>query len=308
MTHDNIVSAAAYLFAKGNDGEWCVLCGKRSGNSIRHQGGLFDVPVGMREEGESILETALREVLEETGISLRPTDIRFVEKQRWGQGKVGSNFIGIFEQCLSIGRGDFEHELFKWIPIDSVGQYQWAFDMGSKIMELFNRFVNNQQLNENISKKKMKRIRLTESDLHKIVANSVKKVLSELKWTTYADAAKEADNRGNKDLAKRFRDHIYDTSARKKVYNGTTGAYDTASIDFDDKNNPYPAGYSRDILGNYTDVEGFGDEAGQYHTSRISQTDEPYYDGYGTLDVFNPDIKSHYSELERQAREYNDKV
>ena len=37
-----------------------------------------------------------------------------------------------------------------------------------------------------------KLIRLTESDLHKIVKESVNKVLTELDWRTYANAAKKA--------------------------------------------------------------------------------------------------------------------
>ena len=36
-------------------------------------------------------------------------------------------------------------------------------------------------------------IKITESDLHKIVKESVNKVLTELDWRTYANAAKKRD-------------------------------------------------------------------------------------------------------------------
>lgn len=38
-----------------------------------------------------------------------------------------------------------------------------------------------------------KRVRLTESELQNIIGNSVKKIISELKWQTYANAAKKGD-------------------------------------------------------------------------------------------------------------------
>jgi len=40
-----------------------------------------------------------------------------------------------------------------------------------------------------------KLIRLTESDLHKIVKESVNKVLTELDWKTYASAANKSNRR-----------------------------------------------------------------------------------------------------------------
>lgn len=41
------------------------------------------------------------------------------------------------------------------------------------------------------------RVRLTESDLHRIIKESVKKVLSEADWKTFANAEKEARKRGD---------------------------------------------------------------------------------------------------------------
>ena len=143
--NDNIVSAACFLFAKDDNGEWCVLCGRRSGRSREHQGGFFDVPTGMREQGESITQTALRETFEEAGIRLSSSDIKFIEEQPWGNGNIGSNFLGIFEKCLPIGRGDFEHDFFKWIHVEDVGKYRWAYGMGDKIIDLFTRFVEREE-------------------------------------------------------------------------------------------------------------------------------------------------------------------
>ena len=47
-----------------------------------------------------------------------------------------------------------------------------------------------------------KLIRLTESDLHKIVKESVNRVLTELDWRTYANAAKKSKERASDDWEK----------------------------------------------------------------------------------------------------------
>lgn len=150
----DIISAAVYLFAKNENGEWCVLCGKRSGSDPRHCGGMFDVPCGLRELGESLTENALRELDEETGIRLSPNEIKFVEKQPWGNGNNGSNFIGILDRCIEPSGWDWEHEIVQWLPIKELDRVQWAYGMGDKAAELFAKFVKSDMtINENTLRK-----------------------------------------------------------------------------------------------------------------------------------------------------------
>lgn len=163
----NIVSAAAYIFAKNTNGEWCVLCGKRSGNNPHHQGGLYDVPVGMREYNEDIADTARRETYEEAGINIPKNQFRFIEEQPWGNGvNVGSNFLVILDSCLPIGKGDWEHEGFMWLPVNQVGQYSWAYGMGSVIVKFYKQFVDQKQ-----------RPTISESKLRQIVENTIRELL-----------------------------------------------------------------------------------------------------------------------------------
>ena len=137
----DIISSAVYLFSKNEDGEWCVLCGKRSGNDPRHAGGLFGVPCGMRDFGESPGDTAIREVEEETGIKLAIGDIRFIERQPWGNGNVGANFYGVLGNCVEPSGGDWENEFFTWLPVSKVGDISWAYGMGEKVLEIFEKHV-----------------------------------------------------------------------------------------------------------------------------------------------------------------------
>ena len=105
--------------------------------------------------------------------------------------------------------------------------------------------------NTNMNKKL---IRLTESDLHRIVKESVNKILTELDWKTYANAARKrygnayADNSGRatnrQELEKGNQLSQAANNAFQKQHGGTTinrasqpqqaGYYDPAKKDYQD--------------------------------------------------------------------------
>jgi len=69
---------------------------------------------------------------------------------------------------------------------------------------------------------KNKLIRLTEGDLHRIVKESVNKVLTELDWKTYANAAKKSKKMGRNAYAGDF------YKAARNAYDSKYGVnYDT---------------------------------------------------------------------------------
>lgn len=118
-----------------------------------------------------------------------------------------------------------------------------------------------QQLNCNTYMNK-KLIRLTESDLHKVIKESVNKVLTELDWKTYAHAAKKAREQG--------RDSKWDFDraterALDKQYGGhhLVGTENETYQDFHTYNdNPFSTHYDRawrpleghEDFGSYADV------------------------------------------------------
>lgn len=135
---DNFVSAATYIFCKNDEGQMCALAGRRRGN---YGGGLFNVPVGMRElYDNSIVDTAVREVEEETNLSLQPNLFHFVNGEEWGKNKVGANFIVRLNGTTSsynVGNGDGENDKFMWFPLDKVNNVQWAYNMGNTIIKMY---------------------------------------------------------------------------------------------------------------------------------------------------------------------------
>lgn len=66
-----------------------------------------------------------------------------------------------------------------------------------------------------------KRIKLTESDLHNIIKESVKNILTELDWRTYANAMKKAEDDKRPFLAKNL---------WKKIHRLQSDEYDGTSI------------------------------------------------------------------------------
>lgn len=137
----NIVSCAVYIFSNIN-GVVSILAGRRSTEMSgwqQHNGGLFNVPVGMKENGESDVECAVREVKEETGISLNANSLKDAGIEMWGPGKYGRNFIVKCNGNLNIGDGDGENERFMWIPLDKVDSVRWAFNMGNTVKQMANK-------------------------------------------------------------------------------------------------------------------------------------------------------------------------
>ena len=104
------------------------------------------MPVGKTEFGESPINTAQREIDEETGVKISPNKLKFVNTEKWndrnGIERTGVNFIAVLDQCQNIGSHDWEHENVEWIPIEEVKNYSWAFNMDKTLISFFKRFVN----------------------------------------------------------------------------------------------------------------------------------------------------------------------
>ena len=130
--------------------------------------------MGMVEPEENPYDATVRECFEETGIKLPKHKVVSYDTETYQmQGKqyTGANFYAVLDGTINeypIGEGDGENEKFIWLPLSKIKTIPWAFGTGSKIKEILNKL--------NIRTKE-KTIKLTESDLKKVISESVKKIL-----------------------------------------------------------------------------------------------------------------------------------
>jgi len=122
------LSCGAVLVRRTGSG-WLVLMLRAYGN--------WDFPKGMREQGESPLQAARREVAEETGIldvALAWGD-RYLESDPYSRGKVARYYlmettIELVKMGISPVLGRPEHHEYRWVTFDQ------AYDMSSPRVRL----------------------------------------------------------------------------------------------------------------------------------------------------------------------------
>jgi 8-oxo-dGTP pyrophosphatase MutT (NUDIX family) len=122
------LSCGAVLVRKADEG-WQTLMLRAYRN--------WDFPKGLREDGETPLEAAQREVGEETGISDLNFDWgeRFKDTGPYNQGKVARYFLARTEQeevemGISEELGRPEHHEYRWMDFDH------AYDIASPRVRL----------------------------------------------------------------------------------------------------------------------------------------------------------------------------
>lgn len=129
---DNKNAAALYVYAlDSKNGKWNILCAKRAQRKGDDEKGKWNPPMGHLHRGENMLDGAIRECMEESGIDFTEykSKIRLMDTHRWGNnyrlvihGKLTSDF--------KPGKGDEENEKFIWLPVDKIDEKEWAWSCG----------------------------------------------------------------------------------------------------------------------------------------------------------------------------------
>lgn len=121
-----------------------ILATKR-GVGCPNNVGKWNCQCGYLEFGESTSQAAVREVYEETGIELSD---KWLIDWRWtDEPDENDNIIHIFTAALFGDMEDYpttskhsdtdEVAEIKWIPIDDIDKYEWAFNHDKIIKEIF---------------------------------------------------------------------------------------------------------------------------------------------------------------------------
>lgn len=135
-------SVATYIFCMNEQGQRCVLAGKRRGFGSE---GMYNVPTGLvgdNDYNESVEDAAVREVSEEAGLAISKGLLRDAGEtpysNRFGK-QLGKNFVVCLEGTTDdyrLGRGDGENDPFIWIPEEAIDAVPWAFGMDKEVKKL----------------------------------------------------------------------------------------------------------------------------------------------------------------------------
>jgi len=111
---------AVALFNKKNE----LLILKKQPNKA--QGGKWGLPAGKPEPGENLQQTAIREVKEETGLSVDPALLYYVDRKVFNYKAPGEYAIEVFyvTKALSwqVVINEAEHSEYKWVAYKGLQQ------------------------------------------------------------------------------------------------------------------------------------------------------------------------------------------
>lgn len=115
---DNAVKLVAKTAIFNESGQILVLT--RSDTDVRRPGGL-DFPGGNIDPGEDVLAGASREILEETGISIAPSDLQIIYTHADDSDDlVVLRFLCATEVKSPDIKLSFEHSAYEWMSIEDV--------------------------------------------------------------------------------------------------------------------------------------------------------------------------------------------
>lgn len=137
--NEMIVSAANYIFCEDENGELNILIGKR-GSTAPQGANQWNVPMGMKEPNEEIIDTACRETFEETGLRIPKDTMEYIGNSSYGDGvRCGANFVTNLEGTTNqyqTGNGDGENSRFIWIPVSEIDNFTFAFGLDKTIKNI----------------------------------------------------------------------------------------------------------------------------------------------------------------------------
>lgn len=120
-----------------NDGgRWYVLANQRGSGTPDYQG-RWNIPCGYLDYNEDTANAAAREIREETGLRIDPSQLRLISNSS-SPMQNRQNVCFYYATILSGGIDDYqfstsemeENEVsgIKWVPVDDIDSVKWAFD------------------------------------------------------------------------------------------------------------------------------------------------------------------------------------
>ena len=139
------IAVSGFVYCKNKDDKWCVLASERGKGTPDFQG-YWNAPCGYLDFNETILAALIREIKEETGVDLNGYMFQFIgyeDTPKANRQNVTFRFRVLInnKKCEEF---NFSHKWnekdevgeIKWVPIEDVDNYKWAFGHRERILEL----------------------------------------------------------------------------------------------------------------------------------------------------------------------------
>ena len=135
-------SAVTYVYCKDKKDNLYILCAQRIKFPDDEMGGKWNPPMGHLHKGESMIDGAIRECFEESGITLEKKWLKLVSKEDYGN--VYKVILPGTIDDYPTKKGDEENRKFKWLPVEEIGDLEWAWTCG----KIAKKLAKNETLNE----------------------------------------------------------------------------------------------------------------------------------------------------------------
>ena len=144
------MAVAVFIYCKDKNGVWHILASERGKGTPDFQG-YWNCVCGYVERDTTIVDNCVKEVREELGINIKKSDLFFVgfeDSPKSNHQNVTFRYAVIYEDDKVIDDFTFSHEWnekdevgeIKWIPLNEIGKYKWAFNHKSRITEIAKEF------------------------------------------------------------------------------------------------------------------------------------------------------------------------
>ena len=145
------VAVSGFIFCKDQKDKWYVLANQRGKGTPDYQG-YWNCVCGYLDYDENANQAIKREVSEETGLDLRSSTFipYFINSNpKENRQNVTIRFYKILDgditNWMNFSKDKMEKDEvanIRWIPIDEIEDYKWAFNHNDLIKFTFNTFVN----------------------------------------------------------------------------------------------------------------------------------------------------------------------
>ena len=142
-------SAATYVYCNDKKGKLHILCAKRIKFPDDEMGGKWNPPMGHLHKGESMIDGAIRECFEESGVKLEKKYLKLISKEDYGN--VYKVMLPGTIEDYPPKKGDEENGKFKWLPIEEIGNLEWAWTCGKIAKKLAKSETLNETTEERMS-------------------------------------------------------------------------------------------------------------------------------------------------------------